>query len=106
MEETKWGNHPLGMSVLAVLALAGGALVLVGGGLVVGGLSTPTVHPYIAFTGFVAAGALTVVTGILGVRSGVPGLVICLCVLRHLWRPCIKAHFAKVGGVPTIHRTP
>jgi lysylphosphatidylglycerol synthetase-like protein (DUF2156 family) len=74
MEEMDWGNRPLGVSVLVVLVLVAGALALVAGGFVVGGLSTPTltVYPYSALTGLaaVAAGALIIAMGILCVAVG------------------------------------
>jgi hypothetical protein len=74
MEEIDWGNRPLGVSVLAVLALAGAVIAIVAGGFVASGLSTPTLiaYPYSALTGLLAVvcGILIVVMGIVYVVAG------------------------------------
>lgn len=72
MEESDWGNRPLGISVLAMLDLVGGILALVGGGLVVTGSSTPTIYGHGAITGLAAmiVGVLFILLGILLFAAG------------------------------------
>ena len=72
MEEMDWGNRPLGISALAVLAFIGGALGLFVGGLVVAGVSVPEVYGKGAATGVVAmaVGTLVIILGVLVLVSG------------------------------------